>query len=110
MGSHRSRRTGRRLRSATSGIFEPLEQRLLLSITTTVNHGSGFAGQTDLTLNGGASITAPTDSAAPNALQITSAGGNEARSAFTTQNQGVDSFDTTFTYIYDPAAPPNADG
>src|SRR5690242_4679596 len=110
MGSQQSSRARRQLRHAASKCIEPLEVRLLLSLTTTVDHSAGFGGATDMTLNGGASITGPADRAAPNSLQITNAGGNEARSAFTTANQGVDTFDTTFNWIYDPAAPPQADG
>ena len=82
--------------------IEQLERRVLLS-TTMINHSGGFAGASDLQLNGGAAITG-------SSLVLTDGGGGEARSALSMTSQGVASFDTTFTFTYGTTVAPNADG
>jgi len=97
------RRLRRQLAAAIGNAMEMLEGRVLLSSTTVVDHSGGFAGQTDMQLNGGAAVNG-------SALRLTDGLGGEARSAFAGLTQGIDTFDTTFTWTYGMAVPPQADG
>ena len=75
-----------------------------------INHGSGFAGATDLRLNGNARVlTSPANPA--NALQLTSGQANgEDGTAFDANAQLVSKFDTSFDFTFGSTTPPNADG
>jgi len=79
--------------------------------TVPINHANGFAGATDLQLNGTALITGASASV-PNALQLTAGamGGNEDGSAFDKNLQFVNKFDTTFDFTFGGTTPPGADG
>jgi hypothetical protein len=66
----------------------------------TINFGSGFSGETSLTLNGGATISGTR-------LRITDGGGTEARSAFYTTPVNIAQFTTDFSF---QLTNPNADG
>jgi fibronectin type 3 domain-containing protein len=68
-----------------------------------INFGSGFAGATGLTLNGGAMISGSN-------LQLTDGGGTEARSAFDNTAQAIGSFSTQFTFQITAGSSPTADG
>jgi hypothetical protein len=68
--------------------------------TPTINFGSGFSGETSLTLNGGATISGTR-------LRITDGGGTEARSAFHTTPVNIAQFTTDFSF---QLTNPNADG
>jgi hypothetical protein len=68
--------------------------------TPTINFGSGFSGETALTLNGGATISGTR-------LRITDGGGTEARSAFYTTPVNIAQFTTDFSF---QLTNPNADG
>src|SRR5262249_31004463 len=68
-----------------------------------INFGSGFAGATGLTLNGGATISGSN-------LQLTDGGGTEARSAFDNTAQSIGTFSTQFTFQITPGSNPTADG
>ena len=105
---HVTRSARNRWRAALKCIVEPIEARVLLS-TTTIDHSSGFASATDMQLNGVAIVTGATDTP-PNALRLTDGMNGEASSAFNTTAQGIDTFDTTYTFTYGSAVPPNADG
>jgi predicted RecA/RadA family phage recombinase len=61
------------------------------SSQTPINFGSGFAGETTLILNGGASINGTR-------LRLTDSGGGEARSAFNTAAVSVSQFVSDFTF------------
>ena len=75
-----------------------------------INHGGGFAGATDLKFNGSAKIL-PGTAPVPNALQLTSGLANaEDASAFDTNAQLVNQFDTSFDFTFGPTTPPIADG
>jgi hypothetical protein len=65
-----------------------------------INFANGFAGETTLTLNGGATINGTR-------LRLTDGGGNEARSAFFGAQINVQSFTNDFTF---QLTNPNADG
>jgi hypothetical protein len=67
---------------------------------TSINFGSGFAGETTLTLNGGATISGAR-------LRLTDGGATEARSAFNTAPVSVTQFVTDFQF---QLTNPNADG
>ena len=58
--------------------------------STAINFGSGFTGETTLTLNGGATISGTR-------LRLTDGGANEARTAFNTAPVNITQFVTDFT-------------
>jgi hypothetical protein len=68
--------------------------------TNYVNFGGGFAGESTLTLNGGATINGTR-------LRLTDGGATEARSAFNTAPVNVTQFATDFSF---QLTNPNADG
>lgn len=68
-----------------------------------INFGSGFAGATGITLNGGATISGSN-------LQLTDGGGTEARSAFDNTPQTITTFSTQFTFQITGGSNPTADG
>jgi hypothetical protein len=63
-----------------------------------IDHAKGFAGQTDMTLNGTQNGAASPVSVNGTNLQVTSALGTEARSAFHTTAVPVSNFQTKFTF------------
>ena len=65
-----------------------------------INFGSGFAGETTLSLNGGTTING-------SRLRLSDGGGTEARSAFFTSQVNVQSFTNDFSF---QLTNPNADG
>ena len=81
-----------------------------LNPPTVIDHGTGFAGATDLRLNGTATVLA--SSATPaNALQLTSGQADgENGSAFDTNAQLVSKFDTSFDFTFGSTVSPQADG
>jgi len=105
---HLTRSARNRWQAALRCIVEPIEARVLLS-TTTIDHSSGFANAADMQLNGVAIVTGAT-ATPPNALRLTDGMNAEGSSAFNTTAQGIDTFDTTYTFTYGSAVPPNADG
>ena len=105
---HVTRSARNRWRAALGSVVEPIEARVLLS-TTTIDHSSGFANAADMQLNGVAIVTGAT-ATPPNALRLTDGMNNEASSAFNTTSQGIDAFDTTYTFAYGSTIAPNADG
>ena len=75
-----------------------------------IDHGSGFAGATDLKLNGNAKVL-PGTAVPANALQLTSGLANgEDASAFDTNAQLINKFDTSFDFTFGSTTPPMADG
>jgi hypothetical protein len=71
-----------------------------------INHANGFAGATDLKLNGAKILPG----SAPNSLEITDGNGGEANSAFDTNTQFINKFDTTFDFTFGSTVPPAAVG
>lgn len=81
-----------------------------LNPPTAINHPSGFAGATDVKTNGTARIL-PASASVPNALQLTSGlADGESGSAFDTNAQLVNQFNTSFDFSFGTTTPPNADG
>ena len=75
-----------------------------------INHAGGFAGATDLMLNGVARILGPS-ATPPNALQLTTGTADaEVGTAFDTNAQLVNQFDTSFDFTFGSTIPPMADG
>jgi len=69
-----------------------------------IDHSAGFTGATDMKLNNGATITPG------GLLQLTDGQNNEGRGAFSTSEQLIQKFDTTFDFGFGTTTPPNADG
>jgi hypothetical protein len=73
-----------------------------------VSHSSGFAGATDIHTNGNSSLTAV---GANTVLQLTPQANNQVGTAFDTNIQGIDAFNTTFDFQFDQGTGnPQADG
>jgi hypothetical protein len=68
-----------------------------------IDHSNGFAGQADMTLNGGAAVVGPN-------LQMTTTAVNQARTAFFTTQEPVGSWQTRFKFHQLPGSNPLADG
>jgi hypothetical protein len=93
------------MRSAVNSLVETLEGRVLLSVSTAINHSTGFATATDMQLNGTSTIPGANGTS----LQLLDYGGSEAASAFDTTVQGIDTFDTKFNFDFS-GMNPDADG
>jgi len=71
-----------------------------------ISHSGGFAGETDLMLNGTAKVLSGNG-----ALQLSSGTADaEDGTAFDTNAQLVKQFDTSFDFTFGTTTPPNADG
>lgn len=68
-----------------------------------IDHSSGFAGETDLTLNGGAAVSGIS-------LRLTDGGGGQARTFFFTNPVSVTAFQTKFRFHQLAGSSPTADG
>jgi len=88
--------------SATGSTNSSLASAAYTVTTSTplINFGGGFAGETTLTLNGGAIVSGTR-------LRLTDGGTTEARSAFVTSTANVQSFTNDFSF---QLTAPHADG